>query len=316
MTPSSFESAPTEPPPTTPPSPPAPPADTPSQAAKGPQIYAIANQKGGVGKTTTAINLATALAAVGEKVLLIDLDPQGNASTGLGVGRNERSPGSYEFLLGLNPLAECVRATQIPSLDVMPASVQLAGAEIELIDVERREHRLDDALNGSAAAQDSGARQRWTTILIDCPPSLGLVTLNALVSVDAVVVPLQAEFLALEGIGALGNTIERVKKRLNPKLHIAGVVLTMVDRRMTLSQQVEADVRAHYGELVFGTTIPRNVRIAEAPSHGMPVLIYDNACAGAQAYILLASEFIRRRRTVQENLQKQAENKASHEPAS
>ena len=239
------------------------------------------------------------MAAVGEKVLLIDLDPQGNASTGLGVARSERSPGSYEFLLGLNPLPECVRPSQIPGLDVMPASVSLAGAEIELIDMERREHRLDDALNGPG----SEARTRWTTILIDCPPSLGLVTLNALVAVDAVVVPLQAEFLALEGIGALGNTIERVKKRLNPKLHIAGVVLTMVDRRMTLSQQVEADVRAHYGELVFGTTIPRNVRIAEAPSHGMPVLIYDNACAGAQAYILLASEFIRRRRNAAEQQQ-------------
>jgi chromosome partitioning protein len=273
-----------------------------------PQIFAIANQKGGVGKTTTAINLATALAAVGEKVLLIDLDPQGNASTGLGVGRNERSPGSYEFLLGLNPLGECVRSSQIPGLEVMPASVQLAGAEIELIDMDDREHRLDQALNGPGGE----ARQRWNIILIDCPPSLGLVTLNALVSVDAVLVPLQAEFLALEGIGALGNTIERVKKRLNPKLHIAGVVLTMVDRRMTLSQQVEADVRGHYGELVFGTTIPRNVRIAEAPSHGMPVLIYDNACAGSQAYILLASEFIRRRRTIAEK----AEQKAPHEPAS
>lgn len=277
MTPSSSESGPTSP----------------------PQIFAIANQKGGVGKTTTAINLATALAAVGEKVLLIDLDPQGNASTGLGVGRSERSPGTYEFLIGLNAIGECVRASQIPGLDVMPASVSLAGAEIELIDMDQREHRLSEALNGPG----SEARQRWSVILVDCPPSLGLVTLNALVAVDAVLVPLQAEFLALEGIGALGNTIERVKKRLNPKLHIAGVVLTMVDRRMTLSQQVEADVRAHYGELVFGTTIPRNVRIAEAPSHGMPVLIYDNACAGAQAYILLASEFIRRRRTAAEQSQ-------------
>ncbi len=188
----------------------------------------------------------------------------------------------------------------------MPASVSLAGAEIELIDLERREHRLADALG---PAQD---RSRWTTILIDCPPSLGLVTLNALVAVDAVLVPLQAEFLALEGIGALGTTIERIKKRLNPRLHIAGVVLTMVDRRMTLSQQVEADVRAHYGELVFGTTIPRNVRIAEAPSHGLPVLIYDNACAGSQAYILLASEFIRRRRTNAE--QTAAEQVTPHEP--
>ena len=292
MTPSSSESAPQ----------PAP--------AQAPQVFAIANQKGGVGKTTTAINLATALAAVGEQVLLIDLDPQGNASTGLGVERSERSPGSYEFLLGLSPLADCVRATQIPGLSVMPASVQLAGAEIELIDLERRERRLADAL----AAPGNDARTRWTTILIDCPPSLGLVTLNALVAVDAIVVPLQAEFLALEGIGALSNTVARVRKSLNPRLHIAGVVLTMVDRRMTLSQQVEADVRAHYGDLVFGTTIPRNVRIAEAPSHGLPVLIYDNACAGAQAYILLASEFIRRRRTAAAS--SPSSDSVPHEPAS
>ena len=273
-------------------------------ASTAPRVFAIANQKGGVGKTTTAINLATALAAVGEKVLLIDLDPQGNASTGLGVGRNDRTPGSYEFLLGLATLDQAVRETQIPGLSVMPANVQLAGAEIELIDVERREHRLEDALS----AEGNNARERWDTVLVDCPPSLGLVTLNALVAVDAVLVPLQAEFLALEGIGALRNTVERVKKALNPKLHIAGVVLTMVDRRMTLSQQVEADVRGHFGELVFGTTIPRNVRIAEAPSHGLPVIIYDNACAGAQAYILLASEFIRRRRN--------ATVEATHEPAS
>ena len=281
MTPSSFESAPI-----------------------APKIYAIANQKGGVGKTTTAINLATALAAVGEQVLLIDLDPQGNASTSLGVSKSERSPGSYEFLLGLSTLGDSVRASQIPGLSVMPASVSLAGAEIELIDMERREHRLADALG----ADGNDARARWETILVDCPPSLGLVTLNALVAVDAVLVPLQAEFLALEGIGALSNTVARIKQRLNPKLHITGVVLTMVDRRMTLSQQVEADVRGHFGELVFGTTIPRNVRIAEAPSHGLPVLIYDNACAGAQAYILLASEFIRRRRQAAEQVQ--------HEPAS
>ena len=271
-----------------------------------PQLFAIANQKGGVGKTTTAINLATALAAVGEQVLLIDLDPQGNASTGLGVPKSERSPGTYEFLLGLSSLADCVRASQIPGLSVMPASVSLAGAEIELIDMERREHRLEDALN----APDSDARRRWSIILVDCPPSLGLVTLNALVAVDAVLVPLQTEFLALEGIGAIANTVERIKKRLNPRLHIAGVILTMVDRRMTLSQQVEADVRQHFGELVFGTTIPRNVRIAESPSHGLPVLIYDNACAGSQAYILLASEFIRRRRTAAEA----AQPEASHEP--
>ena len=270
------------------------------------QVFAIANQKGGVGKTTTAINLATALAAVGEQVMLVDLDPQGNASTGLGVTRSDRSPGAYEFLLGLEPLASCVRQTQIPGLSIMPASAALAGAEIELIDLERREHRLAEALS----AHEGEARRRWSTILVDCPPSLGLVTLNALVAVDAVLVPVQAEFLALEGIGALSNTIERVKKRLNPKLQIAGVVLTMVDRRMTLSQQVVADVRTHFGELVFGTTIPRNVRIAEAPSHGLPVLIYDNACAGAQAYILLASEFIRRRREATDKPPSQV----SHEP--
>ena len=230
----------------------------------------------------------------------------------MGIPRSERSPGSYEFLIGLASLAESARPSQIPNLSVMPASVSLAGAEIELIDMERREHRLADAL---AASPD---RQRWTTVLIDCPPSLGLITLNALVAVDAVLVPLQAEFLALEGIGALGTTVDRVRKRLNPKLHIAGVILTMVDRRMTLSQQVEADVRAHYGELVFGTTIPRNVRIAESPSHGLPVLIYDNACAGSQAYILLASEFIRRRRTAAEQAaleQTASEQKAPHEPA-
>jgi chromosome partitioning protein len=238
-------------------------------------------------------------------VLLIDLDPQGNASTGLGIPRSERSPGSYEFLLGLSPLGDCVRASQIPGLSVMPASVSLAGAEIELIDLERREHRFADVLE----AEDGEARRRWNTILVDCPPSLGLVTLNALVAVDAVLVALQAEFLALEGIGALSTTVERIKKRLNPRLHIAGIVLTMVDRRNTLSQQVEADVRGHFGELVFGTTIPRNVRIAEAPSHGLPVLIYDNACAGSQAYILLASEFIRRRRTAAEA----AHQQASHE---
>ncbi|HYR65730.1 MAG TPA: AAA family ATPase [Reyranella sp.] len=277
-------------------------------ATTHPQLFAIANQKGGVGKTTTAINLATALAAVGEQVLLIDLDPQGNASTGLAISRSERSPGSYEFLLGLAPLADCVRPSQIPGLHVMPASVALSGAEIELIDLERREHRLADALG----PRDSEARAHWTTILVDCPPSLGLVTLNALVAVDAVLVPVQAEFLALEGIGALSSTVDRIRKRLNPRLHIAGVVLTMVDRRMTLSQQVVADVRGHFGDLVFGTTIPRNVRIAEAPSHGMPVLIYDNACAGSQAYILLASEFIRRRRTAAEPPPEQV----SHEPVS
>jgi chromosome partitioning protein len=255
-----------------------------------PKIYALANQKGGVGKTTTAINLATALAAVGQKVLLIDLDPQGNASTGLGVGAARRTTGSYEVLLGLAPLNEAIVETRIPNLFVAPANVNLAGAELELIDIERREYRLKDALDVSAAYT------RWDLILIDCPPSLGLITLNALVAADAVLSPLQCEFFALEGVGHLMRTIERVRKSLNPKLQIAGIILTMMDRRNNLAVQVEKDVRAHFGDVAFGTTIPRNVRVSEAPSHGLPVLVYDKDCAGSQAYILLAGELLRRRR--------------------
>ncbi len=255
-----------------------------------PRIYALANQKGGVGKTTTAINLATALAAVGQKVLLIDLDPQGNASTGLGVGAAQRKTGSYEALLGLAPLNESIVETRIPNLYVAPANVNLAGGELELIDLERREFRLKDALNVS------GAYTRWDVILIDCPPSLGLLTLNALVAADAVLAPLQCEFFALEGIGHLVRTIERVRKALNPKLRIAGIILTMMDRRNNLAVQVEKDVRTHFGEIAFGTTIPRNVRVSEAPSHGLPVLVYDKDCTGSQAYILLAGELLRRRR--------------------
>ena len=269
MTPSSFESAPT-----------------------APKIYAIANQKGGVGKTTTAINLATALAAVGEQVLLIDLDPQGNASTGLGMPKSERSPGSYEFLLGLSSLSESVRGSQIPGLSVMPASVQLAGAEIELIDLERREHRLAEAL----AANDDEARRRWSIILIDCPPSLGLLTLNALVAADAILIPVQCEFYALEGVTALTRTVDRIKRALNPKLAVQGVVLTMADRRNNLSVLVEGDVRAHFGDTVYQTVIPRNVRLSEAPSHGKPALLYDFHSAGAQAYVHLARELLARER--------------------
>ena len=255
-------------------------------------MFAIANQKGGVGKTTTAINLATALAAVGEQVLLIDLDPQGNASTSLGIARSERSPGAYEFLLGLSPLGDCVRASQIPNLSVIPAATSLAGAEIELIDMERREHRLLEAL----ATDD--ARARWTTILIDCPPSLGLLTLNALVAADAVLVPLQCEFYALEGLSHLIKTIERVKRALNPRLEIQGVVLTMYDKRNNLSDMVAADVRGYLGEKVYETVIPRNVRVSEAPSHGKPVLVYDLKCVGSQAYLHLAGEVMRRERRI------------------
>jgi chromosome partitioning protein len=254
-----------------------------------PHVYALANQKGGVGKTTTAINLATALAAVGQKVLLVDLDPQGNASTGVGINPATRTTGSYELLCGLVDLAGAVASSRIPNLDVVPASVDLAGAELELIDLERREYRLRDALEGRTS--------RWDVVLIDCPPSLGLLTVNALVAAEAVLVPLQCEFFALEGLGQLTRTIERVRRGLNPRLYIAGVILTMMDRRNTLAQQVERDVRDHFADVVFGTTIPRNVRVSEAPSHGLPVLLYDHACTGSQAYILLASELLHRRRS-------------------
>lgn len=264
--------------------------DAPDAPPTPPRVYALANQKGGVGKTTTAINLATALAAVGQKVLLIDLDPQGNASTGLGVGAAQRGTGSYEALLGLAPLGDAIVETRIPGLHVAPANVNLAGAELELIDLDRREFRLREAL------EVSGAYNRWDMILIDCPPSLGLLTLNALVAADAVLAPLQCEFFALEGIGHLVRTIERVRKALNPKLQIAGIILTMMDRRNNLAVQVEKDVRAHFGDVAFGTTIPRNVRVSEAPSHGLPVLVYDKDCTGSQAYILLAGELLRRRR--------------------
>jgi chromosome partitioning protein len=253
-----------------------------------PRIYVVANQKGGVGKTTTAINLATALAAVGQKVLLVDLDPQGNASTGLGIDTATRATGTYELLCGFTQLEQAVVATPIPNLDIVPANVNLAGAELELIDLERREFRLRDALQGRL--------ERWDVVLIDCPPSLGLLTVNGLVAAEAILVPLQCEFFALEGLGQLTRTIDRARKALNPELYIAGVVLTMMDRRNTLAQQVERDVRSHFGDVVFGTTIPRNVRVSEAPSHGLPVLLYDHTCAGAQAYILLASELLHRRR--------------------
>jgi chromosome partitioning protein len=251
-------------------------------------VLAIANQKGGVGKTTTAINLATALAAVGQKVLLVDLDPQGNASTGLGVEISARTHGTYEILCGTADISQAVVPTRIPNLDVMPANVNLAGAELELIELDHREFRLRNAI--------VGRMDRWDVVLIDCPPSLGLLTVNALVAAEAVLVPLQSEFFALEGLGQLTRTIERVRKALNSQLYIAGVVLTMMDRRNTLAQQVERDVRGHFNDVVFGTTIPRNVRVSEAPSHGLPVLLYDHTCAGSQAYILLASELLHRRR--------------------
>ena len=264
-------------------------APQPDVPPRPPRIYAVANQKGGVGKTTTAINLATALAAVGQKVLLVDLDPQGNASTGVGVHTGARLIGTYELLCGSAELAQGVAATKIPNLDIVPANVNLAGAELELIDLERREFRLRNALGEGIG--------RWDVVLIDSPPSLGLLTVNALVAAEAILVPLQCEFFALEGLGQLVRTIDRVRRALNPRLYIAGVILTMMDRRNTLAQQVERDVRGHFADIVFGTTIPRNVRVSEAPSHGLPVLLYDHTCTGSQAYILLASELLHRRRT-------------------
>jgi chromosome partitioning protein len=255
-----------------------------------PRILAVANQKGGVGKTTTAINLGTALAAVGETVLVIDLDPQGNASTGLGIHRKTHQKSSYHVLIGVADLSEVIVESAIPRLDCSPATIDLLGAEIELSDLDRKTHRLADAI---AKLQ---AHKHYSYILIDCPPSLNLLTINSLTAADAILVPLQCEFFALEGLSQLLKTVERVRTTLNPRLAIQGVVLTMFDKRNSLSEQVAADVRGVLGEKVYDTVIPRNVRISEAPSYGKPVLLYDHTCVGSQAYIKLASEVIRRER--------------------
>jgi chromosome partitioning protein len=248
---------------------------------------AVANQKGGVGKTTTAINLATALAATGWRVLLLDFDPQGNASTGLGVDPSQRDRSSYDVLTGESSLMEAAIATRVPRLDLVAATVDLSGAEIELIDFERRTHRLDEAFSAVPPA-------RWDVCLIDCPPSLGLLTVNALVAAHQLLVPLQCEFFALEGLSQLLQTIDRIRERFNPSLSILGVALTMYDRRNRLSEQVAQDVRACLGKVVFDTVIPRNVRLSEAPSHGLPALIYDYRCLGSEAYMSLAREMIGR----------------------
>ncbi len=260
-----------------------------------PRIFAIANQKGGVGKTTTSINLATSLAAVGKRVLLIDMDAQGNASTGLGVKRSERENSSYDLLFGEKTLDQCVMPTRVPRLSIVPSSMHLSGAEVELVSADHREFRMKAALDSVDNIYDY--------IVVDCPPALNLTTLNVLVAADAVVVPLQCEFYALEGLAHLTKTIERVKSTFNPNLEIHGVVLTMFDKRNRLSGMVANDVRSYFGDKVYKTVIPRNVRVSEAPSYGLPAIIYDMRCAGSQAYIQLAKEVIRREKDLMKSQQ-------------
>ncbi len=262
------------------------PHTAPTACAEPPQIVAVANQKGGVGKTTTTINLATALAAVHKRVLVFDLDPQGNASTGLGIERARRRIGSYDVLINGADVGGVAQATGIPGLAIVPSTVDLSGAELELVDAEGREYRLRAMLRPAVADYDY--------ILIDCPPALGLLTLNAMTAATQVLVPLQCEFLALEGLSQLVRTVERVRRAFNPKLQIQGIVLTMFDVRNRLSALVAEDVRSFFGDKVYSTVIPRNVRVSEAPSHGKPVLLYDHRCPGAQAYMHLAGEILRR----------------------
>ena len=255
------------------------------------RILAVANQKGGVGKTTTAINLGTALAAIRQRVLIIDLDPQGNASTGLGIAHSDREINAYHVMIGQAQILDAVHDTEIPELHVVTSGPDLYGAEIELVDANAREFRLREAL-----VQISGA---YDYILIDCPPALSLLTVNALVAAQAVLVPLQCEFYALEGISQLMKTITMIQQTLNPSLDLQGIVLTMHDKRNNLSDLVANDVREHFGEKVYNTVIPRNIRVSEAPSHGKPVLLYDINCPGSQAYLNLAGELIQReKRTV------------------
>ena len=263
----------------------------PSGLRRPPRVLAVANQKGGVGKTTTAINLGTALAAIGQKVLILDIDPQGNASTGLGVPRQDRKLTVYDVLVGGEPLAACIILTRVPGLDLAPGDADLSGAELEMGQMQRRSYRLRDALAALVATPEAVP---YAYVLIDCPPSLNVLTVNAMTAADAVLCPLQCEFFALEGLSQLMRTIELVRGSLNPKLELQGLVLTMYDRRNSLSDQVAADVRAHFGDKVYDTVIPRNVRVSEAPSFGKPALIYDLKCAGSQAYVKLATEVIAR----------------------
>jgi len=272
-----------------------------SSMSKLPRILALANQKGGVGKTTTAINLGTALAAIGERVLILDLDPQGNASTGLGIDRRSRKRSTYDVLVGDATLDQVLIETSVPRLWVAPSTLDLLGVELEIAASSDRAYRLKQAVRAymAAAAAFSEGRPdlpRFTYILVDCPPSLNLLTINAMAAANSVLVPLQCEFFALEGLSQLLSTVEQVKTTLNPDLSIHGIVLTMYDPRNNLSGQVVADVREHMGDTVYDTVIPRNVRMSEAPSYGKPALLYDLKCSGSQAYLKLASEVIQRER--------------------
>ena len=259
-----------------------------------PRILALANQKGGVGKTTTAINLGTALAAIGERVLIVDLDPQGNASTGLGIDRRNRSCSTYDVLIGEAPLRDAVVATAVPRLHIAASTMDLSGLELELGSTRDRAFRLRNAI--AALNTNATPESDYTYVLIDCPPSLNLLTVNAMAASDAILVPLQCEFFALEGLSQLLQTVEQVRSTLNPNLSIHGIVLTMFDSRNNLSNQVVADVRQFMGAKVYNTMIPRNVRISEAPSYGKPVLVYDLKCVGSEAYLKLATEVIQRER--------------------
>ncbi len=265
--------------------------------AKTPRVLALANQKGGVGKTTTAINLGTALAAIGEEVLIVDLDPQGNASTGLGIDRRARKRSTYDVLVGDSDLDGVLMETAVPRLWMAPSTLDLLGVELEIASSADRAYRLRRAIADYVSTAEEG-RPRFTYVLVDCPPSLNLLTINAMSAAHSVLVPLQCEFFALEGLSQLLSTVEQVKGALNPELTIHGIVLTMYDARNNLSGQVVADVREHMGSAVYDTIIPRNVRISEAPSHGKPALLYDLKSSGSQAYLRLASEIIQRERRI------------------